>query len=181
MKYKPTHIRHMGKHIAAVALLVATMTPSVGSARCVCPYPALPYLYKNSTRVFLGEVVGIELMTKNPADSQEVTYVATVRPLELFKGASNVDIRVTFTATYFVPKPPIPLQSPAVLDPAFGERTLTIVTSGSCRPLPMMADGKYYIFESQGEPLTYSGCGTERIVSENGTTIDAMRSLRDAR
>jgi hypothetical protein len=179
MKYNLADMRHVRKHIAAAALLVATMTPLVGSAMCVCPYPVLPY--KNSTRVFLGEVVRIELLTKSPVYGQEVTYVATIRPLEIFKGTSNADVRVTFATIHIDLKPIIPLPGPPVLDPAFGERTLTMVTSGNCRPSPLMADGKYYIFEKQGEPLIYSGCATERIVSDTATTIHAMRSLRDAR
>jgi hypothetical protein len=181
MKFKLVDMKHMRKHIAAVVFLVATFAPSVGSARCVCPYPALPYLYNNSTRIFLGEVVGIELVTTNPVNGQEVTYAATIKPLELFKGTSNADVRVTFETRYMDPTPLIPIPVSTVVDPAFGERTLTIVTSGSCGPSPLMAGQKYYIFENQGQPLTYSGCWTERIVNDNATTVDAMRSLRDAR
>ncbi len=181
MKYKLADMKHVRRNIAAVALLVATITPSVSSAMCVCPYPALPYLYNNSTRIFLGEVVGIELVTTNPVVGQKATYAATIKPLELFKGTSSANIRVTFETRYMDPAPPIPLPVPPVLDPAFSERTLTMVDSGSCEPSPLMADWKYYIFENQGQQLTYSGCWTERIVNDNATTIDAMRSLRDAR
>jgi hypothetical protein len=171
----------MRKYIAAVALVVAIIAPLVALAVCVCPRPVVSYLYKTSTRVFLGEVVKIELLTLGPVGGQEVTYAATVRPLEIFKGVSNTNVRVTFITRYRDPAPIISLPGPPVIDPAFSERAVTIVTSDRCDSSNEMADSKYYIFEKQGEPLVYSGCGTERIVSEVATTIDAMRSLRDAR
>lgn len=163
--------------IFAFALFIAALAPWTHVAACTCGRPDLRDLYKNSTRVFLGEVVEIGLLTKDPVDGQEVTYFARVRPLETFKGPSSIDVRVTFTGKYAAPasRPP---QDKAVVDPAFGERTLTLVDSGCGFG---MAEGKYYIFEKQGEPLTYAGWCSQRVVYETIIVLDFMRSLRDAR
>lgn len=167
----------MRNHIAAFALFVTTLAAWTGAVACTCARPELTDLYKNSTRVFLGEVVDIALLTKDPVDGQEVTYVATVRPLETFKGSSNDDVRVTFTGRYAVPiSRPLPDQ--AELDPAFAERSLTLVTSSCTFGMP---EGKYYIFEMQGEPLTYTGWCSPRVVYESIIKLDYMRTLRDAR
>jgi hypothetical protein len=171
----------MSKHIAAIALLMATMVPLAVFAACACPRPELSYLYKTSVRAFFGEVVKVEILTKDPVDGKEATYVATVRPVEVFKGASNADVRVTFTKIYTVPKPPIPARDPPMLDPAFGERSVTYIDSDRCGSSHEMAGGKYYIFEKQGEPLTYSGWCTERVVEETAATIDVMRGLQQRR
>jgi hypothetical protein len=44
-----------------------------------------------------------------------------------------------------------------------------------------MSEGKYYIFEKQGEPLTYAGWCAPRVVYETIIAIEFMRGLRDAR
>lgn len=119
----------------------------------------------------------IALLTKDPVDGQEVTYVATVRPLETFKGTSNDDVRVIFTGRYAVPVSR-PLPDQPELDPAFAEETVTLVSSSCAFG---MSDGKYYVFERQGEPLTYTGWCTQRVVYESLIKLDYMRTLRDAR
>jgi hypothetical protein len=136
-------------------------------------------LYNDSTRAFLGKVIEIKLLTKDPVDGQEVTFVATVRPLETFKGSSNADVQVTFKGKHATPTAPaLPVPSPAVIDPAFAERTVTLVDSGCGFG---MSEGKYYIFEKQGEPLTYEGWCSARVVSESIIVLEFMRGLRDAR
>jgi hypothetical protein len=167
----------MRKHFAALAVLAATLAPWTDVAACTCLRPSLPELYGDSARVFLGEVVEIGLLTENPVDGQEVTYVATVRPLETFKGSSGADVRVTFTGKYAAPVSS-PLPDRSVVDPAFAERTLTLVDS-SCSF--GMAEGKYFIFEKQGEPLTYAGWCSQRVVFESIIVLEFMRGLRDAR
>lgn len=161
---------------ATIAVLLTLLAPWTEASACSCARPPLPALFNDSTRVFLGEVVKIELLTKDPVDGQEVTYAATVRPLETFKGSSNDDVRVTFTGKYAAPASrPLPEQSE--VDPVFGERALTIVSGCPSG----MAEGKYYIFEKQGEPLTNPGWCSPRIVYETIIVLEFMRGLRDAR
>lgn len=179
MKYKLAGARY---NFTTLAILLAFLAPWTEATACSCGRPSLPDLYKDSTRVFLGEVEKIDLLTKDPVDGQEVTYVATVRPQEIFKGSSNASVRVTFKGRYATPSPPLSESErrarATVLDPTFAERTLTIVDSGCSFG---MAEGKYYIFEKQGEPLSYSGWCAPRVVYETIVVLEFMRGLRNAR
>lgn len=51
---------------AAVALLLTLLAPWMEANACSCGRPPLQALYKESTRVFLGDVVKIEVLTGNP-------------------------------------------------------------------------------------------------------------------
>jgi hypothetical protein len=172
----------MRRRYAVIGVLFTILTPWADAVACSCARPVLADLYKDSTRVFLGEVERIELLTKDPVEGQKVTYVATVRPQEIFKGSSNASVRVTFQRKYATPRPSLSeseLRARAtVLDPTFAERTLTIVDGCSSG----MAEGsKYYIFERQGEPLADPGWCSPRIVYDSIIKLDYMRTLRDAR
>lgn len=167
----------MARHIATLVVFLAALAHWGDAAACTCLRPVLPDLYKDSTHVFLGEVVKIELLTTDPVHGQEVTYVATLGRVETFKGSSSAEARVTFTGTYAEPGRPIPRES--VVDEATGE-TLEIVVVGGCA-LGMAAGAKYYIFEKRGEPLHYSGWCAQRVMHESLIALDSLRSLRDAR
>ncbi|MEO8315067.1 MAG: hypothetical protein ABI645_09755 [Pseudomonadota bacterium] len=169
----------MKRSVAIMTVLVAILAPWSTARACSCARPNLTGLYEDSTRAFLGEVVEIKLLTKDPVDGQEATFAATVRPLETFKGLSNADVQVTFKRKYAAPTAQVlPLPDPTVIDPAFAERTVTLVDSGCGFG---MSEGKYYIFEKQGEPLQYGGWCSPRVVYESIIVLDFMRGLRDAR
>jgi hypothetical protein len=172
----------MRRRYKVIGFLFTILAPWADAGACSCARPVLADLYKDSTRVFLGEVEKVDLLTNDPVDGQEVTYVATVRPREIFKGSSNASVRVTFKRKYATPSPSLSelkLRVRAtVLDPAFAERTLTIVDGCGSG----MAEGsKYYIFEKQGEPLADPSWCSPRIVYDSIIKLDYMRTLRDAR
>jgi hypothetical protein len=172
MKYKLGTNKHT---YIAVAFLLALLAPWMEANACSCGRPHLPALYKESARVFLGDVVKIEVLTSNPVHGQEVTYGAMVRPVETFKGASTTDVQVTFKGTYIEPGRTLP--APTVIDEETG-RTLTLIDGGCDFG---MSQSKYYIFEKQDEPLQYGGWCSTRVVYESIIVLDFMRSLRDAR
>jgi hypothetical protein len=165
----------MRRTCAALALLFAGLAPWADATACSCLRPALTDLYKDSAHVILGEVVSVELQTRDAVHGQEVTYVATVKPVETYKGPSDVVVRVTYTGLYAEPGRPLP--PPTVVDEVTGE---TLVLVGGCGG-GMAVGVKYFIFEKQGEPLHYGGWCTQRVMYESIIVPDYMRSLRDAR
>jgi len=161
----------MRTRIAILAGVIATLAPWAAVEACSCFQPSLAGLYKDSARVILGEVEKVEVQTTDPVDGQEVTFVATVRPIETYKGPGNVDIRITFTGRYSDPKRPVPPPGP---DGELAERTWTLV--GGC-PEGMAEGSRYVIFQKQDEQLHYAGWCDGRIQYWERIVLDYMRGL----
>jgi hypothetical protein len=168
----------MRKYVFAFALFISAVASWTDAAACSCLRPVLADLYKDSTHVILGEVVKVELVTQNPVHNQDATYVATVKAAETYKGASDVEVRITYKARYLEPGKALP-PLPTTVDEETGEE-LEIIQVGGCEG-GLAVGARLFVFEKQGEPLHYGGWCTQRVMHESIIKPDYMRSLRDDR
>ena len=90
----------MRKRIATLALLsVLTLAPCITANAYECVRTDLAKVHKDSTRIILGEVVKIEPLPSAQGDEVMREYVATLKPVESFRGQPNVEVRVRFSAS----------------------------------------------------------------------------------
>jgi hypothetical protein len=164
----------MRRSYTILGLLFTIVAPWTDAVACSCLRPVLADLYQDSTHVIFGEVVRIDLVTKNPVHGEKVTYVATVKPIETYKGPSDVEARVTFTEKYVEPGGSLPEQT------VVSENGETLVLVGGCE-WGMAVGLKYVVFEKKDAPLNYYGWCGDRVMSDGIIKLDYMRTLRDAR
>jgi hypothetical protein len=146
----------MRKRTVGVALLSAlALAPCIkGNASEDCLRTDLAKIHKESTRIILGEVVKIELIQAAQGDdvNQASEYVATLKPVEIFRGRRDVEVRVRFSAS---------------------PRHFIILTDGEV----IMAIGeRYVLFEKEPGTLRYGSVCEDRVKKADNEIIEYVRS-----
>jgi hypothetical protein len=146
----------MRKRIVDFVLFSAlALAPCIkGNASEECVRTDLTKVHKESTRIVLGEVVKIELIQAARGDDVNPTgeYVATLKPVETFRGRRDVEVRVRFRA---------------------GPRQFIILTDGEV----IMAIGeRYVLFEKGRDTLRYYSACEDRVKKADKEIVEYLRS-----
>jgi hypothetical protein len=139
----------MRKHIAKFALLTAlAAAPWMEAHACDCRILDPDKAHQDSTHIILGEVIKVEAITTAPDGRGNIEYVATLKPVETYRGKPNVEVRVKF----FV--------NPGVI---------------GCG-VSMKVGERYVILEKERDSLIYDGLCAERIRVAIHSVVEYMRT-----
>jgi hypothetical protein len=130
------------------------LAPSIKARAYECLRTDLARVQRESTRIVLGEVVKIELLQAAQGDDANLTseYVATLKPVEIFRGRRDVEVRVKFRA---------------------GPRQFIILADGEV----IMAPGEQYVlFEREPNTLRYDSLCEDRVKEADNELVEYVRS-----
>jgi hypothetical protein len=146
----------MRKRIARLALLSALALASCINANAYeeCVRTDLAKVQKDSTRVILGEVVKIELIQAARGDGlmAKGEYVATLKPVEAFRGKADVEMRVRFLAS----------------------RMNFVITTDA--EVIMTMGERYVLFEKEPDTLRYDSACEDRVKKADKEVLEYVRS-----
>jgi hypothetical protein len=145
----------MRKRIAKFALLSAlALAPCNRANAYECLRTDLANVHMDSTRIILGEVVKIELIQAAQRDdaTQMSEYVATLKPVETFRGRRDVEVRVRFRA---------------------GPRQFIILTDAE---VIMVIGERYVVFEKGPDTLRYESICEDRVKKADREISEYVRS-----
>jgi hypothetical protein len=142
----------MGKQFAKLALsAVLAMGLWVDVQACECLRLDTAATYKESTHVFLGEVVRVEALPKSGGDKSETAeYVAVLKAVETYKGKPGREVRVRFSVS---------------------------LTSRSSCGASMRVGERYVILEREPTPLIYESYCSSRIRPATKYMMDYLKNL----
>lgn len=140
----------MRKHLSKFALAVAlALAPWIPAHACSCRILDPDKTHKDSALIILGEVTKVEAITTTQRGDGKIEYVATLRPVETYRGQPNVEVRVRFFVT------------PLLVD--------------SCGA-SMKVGEKYVILEKERDSLVYDSLCSERIRMAVQSVVEYMRT-----
>jgi hypothetical protein len=143
----------MRTRIAELALLSAlSLVPCIKANAYECVRTDLAKVHKDSTRVIIGEVVKIEVIQAAQGDEVIGEYVATLKPVEAFRGQPNVEARVRFSAH---------------------SRYFTITNDSE---VIMTIGERYVLFEKEPDTLRYDSICADRVKKADKDIMEYLRS-----
>jgi hypothetical protein len=145
----------MRKRVASLALLSAlALAPCVTATAYECVRTDLAKVHKESTRIILGEVIRIELTQAAQDDGllAKGEYVATLKPVEAFRGKPDVEVRVRFLAS----------------------RMNFVITTDA--EVIMTMGERYVLFEKEPDTLRYYSVCEDRVKKADKEIVEYVRS-----
>jgi hypothetical protein len=148
--------------VGQMGLMAVLALGSSNAFACRCVQPVLAQIFENSTHVILGEVVRIDLASRNPVHGEKADYVAVLRAVETFKGHAGREVRVKFADHYANPQ-------------REGVQPEEIAVN-SCDASIEVGE-RYLIFEKESEPLELGSWCSQRIQIADRIDLDYLRAL----